>query len=75
MHYLVALPEVAYVKSGGDVIGRWFPPKGMWFKFQALEFDAGVGLEEMKAKLLVSDAPVYLTKEEVSFYKKKYGTG
>lgn len=73
--FLISLPEVAYAKVGDERIAQWFPPKGMWFKFQVLEFSGEMTLEELKGKLLVSDSPVYLTKEEIAHYKKKYGHG
>jgi hypothetical protein len=70
--WLVALPEVAYCKSTEDVLARWFPPKGTWFKFAIEEFEDGTSFEEMKSKLLISDQLVYLTKEEIKYYKEKY---
>jgi hypothetical protein len=74
MVYLVSLPEVSYVKSDGeDILARWYPPKNMFFKFQVVEFEEGVTLEEMKSKLLVSESLVPLTPKEIAYYKKKYG--
>lgn len=73
MMYLISLPEVSYVKSDAGLLGRWFPPAGMWFKYQVLEVEDDVSLDSLKSKLLVSDKPVYLTVEEIARYKEKYG--
>lgn len=70
MIYLVAQPECAYCKDKNEVIERWFPPKGHWFKFAIEEFVDGATLEEMRAKLLLADQPVYLTAEELDKYQK-----
>lgn len=73
--FLVSLPEVAYAKVGEEMVARWFPPKGMWFKFGVMEIEGEMSLEDLKGHLLVSDAPVQLTREEVRANKEKYGGG
>lgn len=73
--FLISLPEAAYAKIGEDRVAHWFPPNGMWFKFQILEFPDDTSLENLKSNLLVSETLVYLTKEEIANYAKKYGRG
>jgi hypothetical protein len=75
MIYLTSIPEVAYAKVNGEIVAKWFPPKGMFFKFQVLELEGEMTIEELKGKLLVSEKPVYLTKEEILENRKKYRQG
>lgn len=72
MMYLISLPEVAYSKSGDQLLERWFPPTGMFFKFNVLELPDGTTADELKSKLQISEAPVRLTKEEITHFKRKY---
>jgi hypothetical protein len=74
--YLVSQPEIAYVKSDTqpDILVRWFPPAGMFYKYSVVEFSDGTPNEKIKEKLIVSDTPVQLTREEIHYYKNRYST-
>jgi hypothetical protein len=71
MMYLVSLPEIAYCKKDGDVICCWHPPAGFFFKFSRLECVEGVTADDMEKTLVIADKPIYLTKKEIAFYKKR----
>jgi hypothetical protein len=74
MLILVALPEIAFVRSfGGIYIHIWQPPAGMFFKFCVKEYVDDVSLDEVKMDLLVADAPIYLSEVEILDYRRRYG--
>ena len=72
MLFCISLPEVSYIRSSEDVLARWFPPKNCFFKFQILEYADGTSFEEIRKDLLISNEVVYLTKDEIKYYKEKY---
>lgn len=72
MMYLVSLPEIAYIQKDGQVLDRWCPPDKFFFKYSVHELKDNTSMEEIKNKLLVSNSPVYLDKDEIAYYKKKY---
>ena len=72
MMYLISQPEIAYLKNDDQVLESWTPPNGFFFKYSVHELKRDFSTDEVKELLVVSEKPVYLDKEEINHYKRKY---
>lgn len=61
--YLVAQPEVAYLKGRDGIVERWYAPENCFFRAMVEELPEGTSPEEARKRLVIGDKPFYIKGE------------